>query len=198
VRNSHSQEIEFWKIRERAGRRKPWELRWRVNANQKSRSFRTKALARNYENDLYRAARDGEQFSPATGEPVAWQRAQLSVFDAARGCARASWYGAADSTRRLVRDAMVRFILASLDEKAVRKDPAPASPAQLRSALGRFAVSFTLDEGADTPDRRVVDVQPDTDTAAACLAWAARHSRPLADFATLDDALGLLERPVCC
>jgi hypothetical protein len=49
-----------------------FEVRWRVAGRDKSRSFITRALADSYHAELVRAARRGQEFSPATGEPAAW------------------------------------------------------------------------------------------------------------------------------
>ncbi|MER6817681.1 hypothetical protein ABT299_51255, partial [Spirillospora sp. NPDC000708] len=66
-----AQDIQFWQIRKRANRRKPWEVRWRVDSAQFSRSWLTKALAETHRAALVAAAREGAVFSPETGEPVA-------------------------------------------------------------------------------------------------------------------------------
>ena len=64
-------DVRVFAIRRRPGRR-VFEVRWRVAGHDKSRSFITRALAGSYHAELVRAARRGQQFSPATGEPAAW------------------------------------------------------------------------------------------------------------------------------
>src|SRR6266568_7192158 len=67
-----SYDVQFWAIRKRADRAKPYELRWSVGGAPKSRSFLTKALADNYRAKLMAAARTGEEFDTETGEPLSW------------------------------------------------------------------------------------------------------------------------------
>jgi hypothetical protein len=46
------------------------EVGWRVAGRDRSRSFMTQALADSYRTELIRAARRGQAFDPATGEPA--------------------------------------------------------------------------------------------------------------------------------
>jgi hypothetical protein len=64
-------DVRVFAIRRRPGRR-VFEVRWRVAGCDKSRSFITRALADSYHAELVRAARRGQEFSPATVEPAAW------------------------------------------------------------------------------------------------------------------------------
>jgi hypothetical protein len=57
-------------IRRRAGRRKPFEVRWRAAGHSRSKSFTTRKLADSYRAELVRAARMGLEFDPLTGEPA--------------------------------------------------------------------------------------------------------------------------------
>jgi hypothetical protein len=63
--------VRVFAIRRRPGR-KAFEVRRRVADRDKSRSFTTRALADSYRAELVRAARQGQAFDPATGEPAAW------------------------------------------------------------------------------------------------------------------------------
>ncbi|MDA0562872.1 tyrosine-type recombinase/integrase [Streptomonospora sp. S1-112] len=189
------QDFELWKMRERHDRPKPYEVRWRVGTMEKSKSYKTKALAQQRERALMAAARAGEHFSEETGEPVSWARSSETVYAAAVAYARHAW-GSTDSgnTRRTVRDNAVRLILASIDDKAARKHPAPADMARVRSAVGDYGCEFTIDSDASSLAERVVP-RPAPADAAACLAWVAKVSRPLAEVAkSADAALELLER----
>ena len=64
-------DVRVFAIRRRPGR-KAFEVRWRVAGRNRSRSFMTRALADSYRAELIRAARRGQAFDPATGEPAAW------------------------------------------------------------------------------------------------------------------------------
>jgi hypothetical protein len=66
-------------IRRRAGRRKPFEVRWRAAGRSKSKSFTTKKLADSYSAELVRAARMGLEFDPLTGEPTEWHIPEPAV-----------------------------------------------------------------------------------------------------------------------
>ena len=64
-------DIRVFAIRRRPGR-ETFEVRWRVAARDKSRSFITRALADSYRAELIRPARRSLEFGLATGEPQAW------------------------------------------------------------------------------------------------------------------------------
>ena len=65
-------DVRIHTIRRRKNKRRPFEVRWRVAGRDKSRSFITRALADSYRAELVRAARQGLEFDPATGEPLLW------------------------------------------------------------------------------------------------------------------------------
>jgi hypothetical protein len=67
-------------IRRRAGRRKPFEVRWRAAGRGRSRSFTTRRLADSYRAELVRAARTGLEFDPLAGDPAEWH------IPGTRGC----------------------------------------------------------------------------------------------------------------
>jgi hypothetical protein len=64
-------DVRGFTIRRRPGR-STFEVRWRVTGQDKSRSFTTRALADSYRADLIHAARHGQAFDPATGQPTSW------------------------------------------------------------------------------------------------------------------------------
>jgi len=63
-------DVNVYGIRRRQKRRRPFEVRWVVAGQARSKSFITRALADSYLAELVRAARKGLEFDPATGEPV--------------------------------------------------------------------------------------------------------------------------------
>jgi hypothetical protein len=66
-------------IRRRAGRRRPFEVRWQAAGRSRSKSFTTKKLADSYRAELVRAARMGLEFDPLTGEPTEWHISEPAV-----------------------------------------------------------------------------------------------------------------------
>ena len=65
-------DVSVYAIRRRAGRRRPFEVRWLAAGRSGSKSFITRRLADSYRAELVRAARTGLKFDPLTGEPAAW------------------------------------------------------------------------------------------------------------------------------
>ena len=65
-------DVSVYAIRRRAGRRRPFEVRWQAAGRSRSKSFITRKLADSYRAELVRAARTGLEFDPLTGEPAAW------------------------------------------------------------------------------------------------------------------------------
>ena len=80
-------DVRIHTIRRRKNKRRPFEVRWRVAGRDKSKSFLTRALADSYRAELVRAARQGLEFDPATGEPR-WGRARADRDDLAGTCHR--------------------------------------------------------------------------------------------------------------
>lgn len=182
---NESLDVQFWSIRKRAGRRRPWEMRWRVGVRSFSKSFRTRALADSYRARLVGAANKGEPFATGTGEPVSWARAHDSVYTLAREAARASWDDVSANTRKHHADGLALVVLVALDvRKAKRNRP---DGKLLRRALRAYA--FAPPRWGTEPE----DVK-------AALAWVTGASLPLAaldDRETLDRVLdGLAVSPV--
>jgi hypothetical protein len=65
-------DVRVYQIRRRAGRRRPFEVRWHAAGRAWSRSFISRGLADSYRAELVRATRQGLEFGPASGEPVLW------------------------------------------------------------------------------------------------------------------------------
>ncbi|WP_242883180.1 tyrosine-type recombinase/integrase [Actinomadura litoris] len=169
----NSQDVQFWQIRKRANRRKPWEVRWRVNAGKFSRSFATKALAESYRANLVAAARAGAVFAVDTGEPVAWAQSAETVYDLARSLIASRWVEAAGATRAALVRSLVPIVLASLNPKAAKRRRPEEKV--LRRALALYALrppAWEQDgEVGEAPD----DIR-------AALKWLAATSRPVMDL----------------
>lgn len=182
---AESFEVQLWSIRNRKGRRKPWEVRWRVGDRPFSRSFTTRALADGYRSKLREAANKGEPFSDATGEPVSWAKAADTVYKLARETARASWDESSGNTRRSHADGLCAVALVTLDPRKAKRNRPDGK--LLRRALKHYA--FVPPRWGTEPD----DIK-------AALDWIADASLPavaLDDRETLDRVLtGLTVSPV--
>lgn len=171
---SKAQDVQFWSIRHRPNRRKPWEVRWRVENAKFSRSRVTKTLAEHYRNDLMQAARQGEVFSLSTGEPVAWERSEMTAYTLARRFMAARWAESSANTRLALVRSLVPIVLGTLDVKAdKRRRPERRT---LRRALSHYAFRPPAWDGdggeiSDAPDDII-----------AALEWVASASRPVADL----------------
>ena len=67
-------DVRIYTIRRRKDRRRPFEVRWQAAGRARSKSFLTRGLADSHRAALVRAARQGLEFDPATGEPLLWAR----------------------------------------------------------------------------------------------------------------------------
>jgi len=171
-------EVVIWSIRSRKDRRKvqekrrkssskPYELRWKVGSQAKSKAFMTRALADAFRADLLHAARRAEQFDTVTGLPVSMlegDKAASTWYEFASRYVAMRWPGAAAKTRDSIVDSLATATLALLDGEV----------ADLDSEVVRAAMRWSLVQ------RRGVDVPP-------CLADAARllpkGTRPIYDLA---------------
>ncbi|GAA0983999.1 hypothetical protein GCM10009555_056890 [Acrocarpospora macrocephala] len=66
-----SYDVKLWEIKRNQSSKAPsYVVRWAVGRKERSRSFRTKALAESFLSDLRQAAKRGEAFDIDTGLPV--------------------------------------------------------------------------------------------------------------------------------
>jgi len=84
-------DVRIYTIRRRKGRRRPFEVRWQAAGGARSKSFLTRGLADSHRAELVRAARQGLEFHPATGQPLLW---------AVPGPAATTWLGACSRLHR--------------------------------------------------------------------------------------------------
>ena len=121
-------DVRIHTIRRRKNKRRPFEVRWRVAGRDKSKSFLTRALADSYRAELVRAARQGLEFDPATGEPPWWavpEPALTTWLEHAVAYADMKWPRLAPHSRQPGRRAGHRHL--------------GAHQASLRAAAGRHA-----------------------------------------------------------
>ena len=169
------QDVRIWALQHKLSRpANPWVVRWRVDGQEFSRSFRTQAEADRRRSHLLIAQQHGEQFSLRTGEPESWMRlaTQTTVYVWAREWVAEEWAEWAPRTRRTQMEGLARFV-----PLAVYRD-APAPPKDLRSHLmGALSPHAEIDAD-DTRER-----------------WITRWSLPLGDLnedllADIDRRLG--------
>ena len=172
-------DVRVYAIRRRPARRRPFEVRWQAAGRARSKSFITRALADSYRAELVRAARQGLEFDPATGEPVLWagpEPVTVTWYQHAAAYAAMKWPGLAAHSRASLADALAT-VTPALTRTAAERPPAAA----LRTALYQHAFNPTR-PAADAATARVLD-------------WVQRASLPvarLADPVVLRQALDAL------
>ena len=158
-------DVRIYTIRRRKARRRPFEVRWQAAGRARSKSFLTRGLADSYRAELVRAARQGLEFDPATGEPLLWAMPAPQVttwLEHAVAYRDMKWPHLAPHSRASLADA-----LATVTPALTRPTAGRPSARTLRAALYRHA--FNSSRHA-----------PGTDPAAArALGWLARASLPV-------------------
>jgi hypothetical protein len=157
----------------RGSRVTTYKVRWKVGGRLRKEAFRTAAQADSFRSALLTAARKGEAFSLATGQPTAWERtkAETTWYEFACQYVDMKWKLAAAKYRKDIARALTTATPALLDAGRGRPD----DPA-IRRALLRYG--FNTKQRADPPG----DV-------AEALAWIARHSLPVSALAAAAIAL---------
>jgi len=163
-------DVRIYATRRRTGRRRPFEVRWHAAGRARSRSFLTRGLAEGYRAELVRAARQGLEFDPATGEPALWATepaAGTTWYQHAVAYVDMKWPHLAPHSRASMAEALAT-ITPLLTRPIARRPPAQL----LRAALYRHAFN---------PHQR--NTTPDPATAGA-LGWLEHASLPIQN---LDD-----------
>ena len=177
-------DVVIWSIRNRKGRAKPYQLRWKVGTEPKSKAFLTKALADNFRADLLKAAKNGELFDTETGLPAsllptAAEEPPMSWYDFAVKYTAMRWPGAAAKTRESIVDSLAVATFAMLDGEAL-----DLSRKEIRAAMQWALIPREAGEAAPA------DLAP-------TLRILQKSTLPLADMADpivarrVNDALGL-------
>jgi hypothetical protein len=102
-------DVSVYAIRRRAGRRRPFEVRWPAAGRSRSKSLITRRLADSYRAELVRAARTGLEFDPLTGEPTTWnlpEPATVTWYQEATAYAAMKWPALAAHSRASVAEAL--------------------------------------------------------------------------------------------
>ncbi|QKW39386.1 tyrosine-type recombinase/integrase [Actinomadura sp. NAK00032] len=164
-----SRDVRFWEIRpnKSSKRKKTYEVRWKVGRRAKSRTFETKALAKNFLLDLQLAAKRGEEFSVESGLPESMLQAKKAVtwLDFSVAYVDMKWPYAAPNSR----DGLTET-LATVAPVLVRDDAPEAPDAKImRTALRAYYLA--------PKDRE----RPRPPEIADALAWLEKASLPLAE-----------------
>lgn len=149
-------EVVVYSIRQRRGRSKPWELRWRVGTRPHSKNYHLKPQADGRRSELMAALREGQQFDDQTGLP-AKELAALAMptwFEHAKAYALMKWPGAAGKHRASIAES-----LAVVTTAFVRTAKDQPDPKVLRAALYQWAFRavqsgaghVSRGDGADVP-----------------------------------------------
>ncbi|MFI9836325.1 tyrosine-type recombinase/integrase [Nonomuraea sp. NPDC051941] len=163
---STTYDVKLGYVQQRSNRSAPTYIaRWRVAGKERSKSFRTKGLAKAFMSDLRQATKVGEEFDLATGLPVskrARQSSGPSLLQFAQEYLLRRWNSTAPRTRET--DA---YALLSLVPALVTDAPHRPTVGELREVLRIHAL---------LPEKRRADL---TTAQAVAMNWLERTSLPL-------------------
>ncbi|MCH6161554.1 tyrosine-type recombinase/integrase [Streptomyces marispadix] len=172
-------DVDVWSIRNRKGRPKPFELRWRVGSRPHSRSFKLKAQADGRRSELMTALRNREQFDEETGLPAS-ELANLNTptwYEHATAYVLMKWPKAAAKHRAGIAEA-----LAVVTPVFVSSSRGAPDPKVMRTAL--YAWAFRAVPGQDGKPATRADVETPPDAVADALAWVGKHSLKVTEAAS--------------
>ncbi|MFC4910898.1 tyrosine-type recombinase/integrase [Actinomadura gamaensis] len=165
--------------RNKAGKATSYRVRWKTdNLPEWKRSFPKDAQADSYRSSLITAARNGEAFSLATGEPVSWGRKDkqdMSWYDFACKYVDMKWKPASGRYRDDIARALTAITPALLTSRRGKPDDK-----RLRAAMRRWG--YNTKNRANAPD----DV-------AKALAWLADSTKPVSALAEEETARAALD-----
>ena len=159
-------------IRRRAGRRRPFEVRWQAAGRSRSKSFTTKKLADSYRAELVRAARMGLDFDPLTGEPTAWDLPEPAIvtwYEEATAYAVMKWPSLAAHARASLAEALAT-VTPVLTRPDARNRP---DPRQLRTALYQHACNLVRPAEPGSASARILDWAQQASLPVGCLSQPA-------------------------
>jgi integrase len=141
-------------------------VRWKAANRLWRRTFRNAAQADVFRAELLAAARKGEAFNVATGEPVSWQRDEpgMTWYEFACVYVDMKWKAASAKYRRAIAQALT----AATPPMLIVGGSGPAEP-ELRSALVNWG--FNTKQRAAAPEDM-----------AELLAWLARNTREVGEL----------------
>ena len=158
----------MYAIRRRAGRRRPFEVRWQAAGRSRSKSFITRKLADSYRAELVRAARMGLDFDSLTGEPAAWnlpEPATVTWYQEATAYAAMKWPSLAAHSRASVAEALAT-VTPVLTRSGARDRP---DPRELRTALYQHAFNPARPADPGSPAAQILDWAQQASLPVGCL-----------------------------
>jgi hypothetical protein len=161
-------DVSVYVIRRRAGRRRPFEVRWSAAGRSRSKSFITRRLADSYRAELVRAARMGLEFDPLTGEPTAWnlpEPATVTWHQEATAYAVMKWPSLAAHSRASVAEALAT-VTPALTRPDARDRPAPR---ELHMALYQHAFNPARPAGPGSAAAQILDWARQASLPVGCL-----------------------------
>ncbi|WP_256103714.1 site-specific integrase [Streptomyces sp. ODS05-4] len=182
-------DVVIWSIRQRKGRPKPWELRWRVGIEGHSKSFALKPQADGRRSQLMAALREGQEFDEETGLPAKELAALNSPtwFEHAKAYVLMKWPKAAAKHRASIAEALATVTPALVDTTRGVPDAKV-----LRTALYAWAFRAVARKGQPLACRYEVEEPPAA--VAAALAWIGEHSLRVTEVAKAEKLRAALDR----
>jgi integrase len=161
-------DVSVYAIRRRAGRRRPFEVRWRAAGRSRSKSFITRGLADSYRAELVRAARTGLEFDPLTGEPAAWnlpEPSSVSWYQQATAYAAMKWPSLAAHSRASLAESLAT-VTPALTRPGARDRP---DPRELRTALYQHAFNPARPAGPGSAAAKILNWTQQASLPVGCL-----------------------------
>ncbi|MFF2641045.1 tyrosine-type recombinase/integrase [Streptomyces niveus] len=164
-------DVDIWSIRQRKGRPKPFELRWRVGERSHSRSFKLKPQAEGRQSELLAALRNREQYDEETGLPASEFEALTTPtwYEHATAYVLMKWPKAAAKHRASIAETFATITPAFLSSSRGAPDAAV-----LRRALYGWAFRAAQERDGTLRMRHQVEMPP-ADIAAA-LTWISANT----------------------
>jgi integrase len=152
----------------RGSRVSSYRVRWKTGEQDWRRSFRNAGQADVFRAELLAAARKGEAFNVATGEPLSWQRDEpgMNWYDFVCAYVDMKWKTASAKYRRAIAQALTSATAVMTDTLGRPDDQA------LRSALVNWG--YNTKQRNEAPDD-VTDI----------LTWLARNTKEVKELADL-------------
>ena len=161
-------DVSVYAIRRRAGRRRPFEVRWRAAGRSKSKSFITRKLADSYRAELVRAARMGQEFDPLTAEPTSWnlpEPAKVTWYEEATAYAAMKWPSLAAHSRASLAESLAT-VTPVLTRSGERDRP---DQRELRTVLYQHAFNPARPPDPGSPAERILDWAQQASLPVGCL-----------------------------